>query len=81
MKTKLTLSIDKEVVEKAKKYADMANQSISEIVERYLKTVTEKGDTTSGISERVKSLAGKFNLPEGKDDKEILIGALAKKYE
>lgn len=80
MKTKLTLSIDKEVVEKAKKYAAGVSQSISEIVESYLKTIAMEADPASELSERVKQLAGTFSLPEGKEYKEILTEELLKKF-
>ncbi|WKN42377.1 DUF6364 family protein [Tunicatimonas pelagia] len=40
MNTKLTLTIEKEIIEIAKKYAKEKGQSLSEMVENYLKFVT-----------------------------------------
>lgn len=80
MKTKLTLSIDKEVVEKAKIYTGKMNRSLSDIVENFLKTLAGEVNPSSGVTERVKQLAGRFSLPEGKDYKEILTEELLKKY-
>ncbi len=40
MLTKLTLTIDQDVVVKAKKYAKGKHRSVSKIVEEYLKTVS-----------------------------------------
>jgi Family of unknown function (DUF6364) len=41
MLTKLTLTIEKEVVEKAKEYAQQKNKSVSRIVEEYLKNISQ----------------------------------------
>lgn len=42
MSTKLTLSIsDKELIEEAKKYAKEQNQSLSRIIENYLRSITK----------------------------------------
>ncbi len=42
MLTKLTLTIEKEVIEKAKEYALGKNKSVSRIVEEYLKNVSQQ---------------------------------------
>ena len=44
MTTKLTLSIEKETIEKAKRLSSKRGKSISKIVEDYLNTITEKED-------------------------------------
>ena len=41
MITKLTLTIEKSVIEKAKKYAKEKERSLSDIIENYLKAITE----------------------------------------
>ena len=53
MDTKLTLNINKKTVEKAKKYANLNNRSLSDIVENYLNSI---------ISEQIKSLYLMFGL-------------------
>ena len=45
MITKLTLTIYKSVIEKAKKYAQGKNKSVSRIVEEYLRNISA-GNTT-----------------------------------
>ena len=40
MIAKLTLTIDKQVVDKAKTYAKKKNRSVSKLVEEYLKTIS-----------------------------------------
>ena len=45
MNTKLTLSLEKTVIEKAKKYAKIKHRSLSEMVEEYLKEITKANKT------------------------------------
>ncbi len=40
MKTKLTLSIDKKIVERAKSYIKKQGRSLSSLVETYLRVIT-----------------------------------------
>lgn len=42
MNTKLTLSLDKNVIEDAKRYADDSKTSLSDIVENYFKAIVSK---------------------------------------
>ena len=39
MSTKLTLTVEKSVIEKAKSYANKTGRSLSEIIENYLETL------------------------------------------
>lgn len=81
MNTKLTLTIEQAVIEKAKKYAKEKGRSLSDLVENYFKTITiseqpiynKKGSIAS-------SLLGSVKEPENFDYKEELEEALAKKY-
>jgi hypothetical protein len=41
MNTKLTLTIEKEIIERAKDYAKIKNRSLSGIIENSLKTLTK----------------------------------------
>ncbi|MEZ4828925.1 MAG: DUF6364 family protein [Bacteroidia bacterium] len=41
MNTKLTLTIEKEIIEIAKEYAQEKGQSLSELVENYFKLITK----------------------------------------
>ena len=71
MNTKLTLTMDKSVIERAKKYARRQDRSLSNLVENYLKSITyekvEKKGTNEEIPPKVKSLMGSVELPESLD--------------
>lgn len=82
MKTKLTLTIEKEVIETAKKYAKEKGQSLSEIVENYFKLIAGKQVKTKEQerSPRVKKLRGILKTKGDFDYKKILSEELSKKY-
>lgn len=85
MDAKLTLKLDKNVIEKAKIYAAEHKHSLSFMVENYLKAVTsmEKKETNKEIkiSEFVKSIGiDGVNLPEDFDYKKEIQEILCKKY-
>ena len=81
MNTKLTLTIEHTVIEKAKKYAKGKGHSLSDIIENYLKVIT-KDDIKSEIkfTPIVKSLKGSFKAPAGFDYKKELAKRLSNKY-
>lgn len=79
MNTKLTLTLEQDIIEKAKEYAKSKGRSLSDIIENYLKVVvTEKPET--GISPIAKSLKGSFKAPVDFDYKSQLADRLAEKY-
>lgn len=81
MNTKLTLTIEQSVIEKAKSYAKKKGRSLSDIIENYLKAITmEKQDSEIEITPIVKSLRGSFKAPAGFDYKKELKKSLTKKY-
>jgi hypothetical protein len=82
MNTKLTLTIEKEVIEIAKKYAKEKGQSLSEMVENYFKFVTVKRIKTKEkeLSPKVRKLRGILKVNKDFDYKEILTEELSKKY-
>jgi len=82
MNTKLTLTIEKEVIETAKKYAKEKGQSLSEMVENYFKliTVTREKIRPKQLSPKVRKLRGIINSAENFDYKEVLTKELSKKY-
>ncbi|PRX16171.1 hypothetical protein BX659_1762 [Orenia metallireducens] len=70
MKDKLTLSIEKDVIEFAHQFAKETNQSISSILEKYLMELKEIQDKEYEVSSRVKKLSGFFedkDFPENKE--------------
>jgi predicted CopG family antitoxin len=81
MNTKLTLTIEDDVILKAKKYAKEKNRSLSSIIENYLKSLTrEKDKEEIELSPLVQSLKGSFKLPADFDYKEELRKGLEEKY-
>ena len=62
MNTKLTLTIEREIIERAKEYAKEKNRSLSDIIENYLKIITKEDDVNMGkqLNPVVKSLKGSF---------------------
>ena len=82
MDTKLTLNIDKSIVERAKEYAYRNGKSLSKLVEGYLKLVTEKSKNVDDleISQNVKALMGSFKAPKDFNYKEELSKAIAEKH-
>lgn len=81
MNTKLTLSLNKKVIEKAKIYAKEKQMSLSFLVENYLqKLVSEyKTDTEAGSS-IVEELSGILALPPDLDYRKEHADYLSKKY-
>ncbi len=80
MNSKLTLTIEQSVIEKAKLYAKKTGRSLSDIVENYLKAVTAEEQKDKKTSPIVNSLRGSFKAPESFDYKRELADALYEKY-
>lgn len=71
MDAKLTLKLDQDIIEKAKKYASDKKMSLSRIVEAYLETITSKKNNLEfEISPFVKSMSTGVNIPNDIDIKE-----------
>ena len=68
MNTKLTLSLEKEVIERAKSYAKKTGRSLSELVESYFKNLIEKTEKEDDIHPKVKKLIGRITLPDDFDE-------------
>lgn len=87
MKTKLTLSLEKEVIEQAKLYAKGTGRSLSEMVENYFKRLIEKQsnknpkDEYKDIHPNVKKLIGRVKLPENFDEKKVKEEHFKEKYD
>ena len=79
MTTKLTLTVKKSIIDRAKSYAKNTNRSLSEIIETYLATITEENYSTE-LSPKLKKIVGAVKLPNDFNDKEELRSALEKKH-
>lgn len=56
---KLTLTIPKDILEEAKKYASQKNTSLSQIISNYFQYLIQKSDTSDKtISPEIKKLMG-----------------------
>jgi hypothetical protein len=58
MTTKLTLSVEKRVVQKAKRYARTQKKSLSEIVTKYLDYISTEGTELQDIDPEVLQASG-----------------------
>lgn len=71
MTTKLTLTIEKSVIEKAKIYAKGTQRSLSEMVQKYLESlVEEKKENKERLSPKFKSILERIpkNIPQYTDE-------------
>lgn len=80
MNTKLTLTIEESVVEKAKKYAKKSDRSLSDLIENYLIAITDNKESLKTKSAVVRSLKGTFTAPTDFDYKKELTKSLSEKY-
>ena len=85
MTTKLTLTIDEDVIVQAKKYAQKKNRSVSKIVEEYLKNVSElesvKTSTINYNAKLTNSVVGMFKKEyDGQSYDDLLMSSLAERY-
>jgi replicative DNA helicase len=81
MDTKLTLKLNQEIIERAKKYASNQKLSLSRIVEAYLQTLTsDKKNSDFEISPFVKSMATGTKIPADLDSKKEYSDHLMEKY-
>lgn len=82
MNTKLTLSIEKEVIDAAKAYAKSQGRSLSNVIEEYLKSVTKRKAKNEDhkFSSVIEDLCGSVKLPPNKTYDDIKTEALIEKY-
>ena len=81
MNTKLTLKVEKKVIEQAKEFARNKGQSLSELVENYFKLLTKQTTKPSDeISPKVKSLKGILKVGNEFDFKEIVEKEIDRKH-
>lgn len=80
MDTKLTLNLDKTVIEKAKEYAKTHKISLSRLIESYLSSLVIKKNKEIEITPLVKSLSGVVTLDKDFNYKESYTDYLIEKY-
>lgn len=80
MNTKLTLSIDKNTVGRAKKFARERNRSLSNLIENYLRAVTVDESVKGEITPLVAELSGVVDAAGIKSHRSDYAAYLADKY-
>jgi hypothetical protein len=67
MNTKLTLTVEKEIIEKAKSYAKSTGMSLSAIIEKYLERLTMENNPNK-TSDKLSNLLGSVKIPDDFDE-------------
>lgn len=80
MNTKLTITLEKEVIEKTKEYAARAGNSLSKMVENYFRSILDEKDNSNLPSNRVKKLRGIIKHNDDLDYKEMIQEGIYKKH-
>lgn len=80
MATKLTLTVEERIIEKAKSYAKQTGRSLSELVENYLGTLVEENKDLKQVSPKLKKIIGSVKLPDDFDEKKELAAYFEKKH-
>lgn len=78
MQSKLTLTVDQEVIESAKEYAKDNARSLSNIIEEYLKSLVSKKQAKTNVkySKLVKELKGSVKFSSINKDYDQLLAML-----
>lgn len=79
MDSKLTLKLDSQVIDQAKKYARDHNISLSKLIENYLQFVALRKENTMDISPLVESLTGVIKM-DSDDFRKEYSDFLSQKY-
>jgi hypothetical protein len=81
MDVKLTLKLNQDIIEKAKRYASEEKLSLSRLIENYLNALTSQASKNEiEISDFVKSMSSNMNLPADYDYKKERANHLDKKH-
>lgn len=84
MDTKLTIKLDKYVIEKAKEYSLSNKKSLSRLIEAYLKSIVSSDNSDDNeeiqISPFVKSMSTGVKIPADLDYKKKYASHLIEKY-
>lgn len=80
MQTKLTLSVDQQIIEQAKAYAKRKGISLSKLVQEFLKQKATEAEEEMEVPEQLKGIYGAFEIPEDFDYKKEKAKYLLEKY-
>lgn len=79
MTAKLTLTVEKSIIESAKLYAKNTGRSLSELIENYLETITQESSDEK-ISPKLKKIVGAVRLPKDFEEEKELRSYLENKH-
>lgn len=79
MTTKLTLTVEKAIIDRAKSYAKSTGRSLSEIIENYLELITQESDNEK-LSPKLRKIAGAVKLPKNFNEEKELRDYFEKKH-
>ncbi|MBN7810207.1 hypothetical protein J0A68_04515 [Algoriphagus sp. H41] len=81
MKTKLTLTIDRTTIEKAKAIARQKGSSLSELIENHLnEQIKSATNEELNVPEEFRDLFGSVNFPADLNEKEEIRNILSEKF-
>jgi len=80
MTSKLTLSVKRETIDKAKRYAQAHNRSLSEIVAKYLDYLTGDAESVVDIDSEVLDISDDIPIEKLRDADEARYRYLRDKY-
>ncbi len=80
MNTKLTLSLDHDIIEQAKEFAQSQHQSLSKLIEGYLRQVTKGREVGASLPPLVAKLSGVLDARTIDNHKREYADYLADKY-
>lgn len=82
MNTKLTLTIEQSIIEDAKKYARKRQRSLSNLIENYLKSLSNEDKDIKEITfaSKVNALRGSYKMPKDFNYKKDLQKNISDKY-
>ena len=81
MNTKLTLTLEKSTIDKAKRYAKQSGRSLSDLIESYLEELTTTETPFEEVPDEFKDLFGSVNLSSDVDDKQAIRVILNRKHQ
>lgn len=80
MTTKLTLSLDKQVIKSIKRLAKEQGTSVSAMFERFARSVTQAPRAPKAPGPLTRQAAGLLKLPGKKSSREVLEDSLLERY-
>ncbi|MDQ3109929.1 MAG: DUF6364 family protein [Bacteroidota bacterium] len=80
MTTKLTLTVEKDIIERAKIYARKTGRSLSDLIETYLESITTDNKDEKKISPKLGKILGSVKLPKNFDEEKELRSYFEKKH-